>query len=224
MTSPDRGRPQRGGPGARGARRGREWQGWNGDWGQQGWDGRSSGGQWRGPGWVGEWRETSWDDPRDGGWNRSDDGGRGRDQDEGRRGDVPRKRVRIGDAERDQAVSLLSDHFVAGRLTQAEFEERSEQATKSRYGDELEPLFDDLPTSMELQVAQRSPAGVRRRPAGVRRRPGPPPPILMLMPFLMIGLVISSLALAAPWLLWGVFWVVLISGMSKRRWHNNYRR
>ncbi|WUJ72470.1 DUF1707 domain-containing protein [Kribbella soli] len=217
MTSPDRGRPHRGGPGARGGRRGREWQGWNSDWGQQGWDGRSSGGQWRGPGWVGEWRETSWDDPRDGGWNRSDDGGRGRDQDDGRRGDVPRKRVRIGDAERDQAVSLLSDHFVAGRLTQAEFEERSEQATKSRYGDELEPLFDDLPTSTELQVAQRS-------PAGVRRRPGPPPPILMLMPFLMIGLVISSLALAAPWLLWGVFWVVLISGMSKRRWHNNYRR
>ncbi|WP_432881361.1 DUF1707 SHOCT-like domain-containing protein [Kribbella sp. CA-245084] len=213
MTSPDRGRPHRGGPGARGGRRGREWQGWNGDWGQQGWDGRSSGGQWRGPGWVGEWRETSWDDPRDGGWNRAEDGGR----DAGRRDDVPRKRVRIGDAERDQAVSLLSDHFVAGRLTQAEFEERSEQATKSRYGDELEPLFDDLPTSMELQVAQRG-------PAGVRRRPGPPPPILMLMPFLMIGLVISSLALAAPWLLWGVFWIVLISGMSKRRWHNNYRR
>ncbi|TKK74686.1 DUF1707 domain-containing protein [Kribbella jiaozuonensis] len=126
------------------------------------------------------------------------------------------KRVRIGDAERDQAVSLLSDHFVAGRLTQAEFEERSEQATRSRYNDELDPLFDDLPTSTDLQVAQRG-------PAGVRRRPGPPPPILMLMPFLMLGLVISSLALAAPWLLWGVFWIVLISGMSKRRWHN-YRR
>jgi hypothetical protein len=40
----------------------------------------------------------------------------------------------------------------------------------------------------------------------------------------MIGLVISSVALTAPWLLWGVFWIVLISGMSKRRWHNNYRR
>ncbi|MER7248020.1 DUF1707 domain-containing protein [Kribbella sp. NPDC000426] len=205
MTSPDRGRPHRGGPGAR---RGREWQGWNGDWSKQSWDGRSWGGQWRGPGWVGEWRETSSDDPRDGGWNRAED--------DSRRSNVPRKRVRIGDAERDQAVSLLSDHFVAGRLTQAEFEERSEQATKSRYGDELEPLFDDLPTSMELQVAQRGPA--------VGRRPGPPPPLLMLMPFLMIGLVISSLALAAPWLLWGVFWMVLISGMSKRRWHNNYRR
>jgi hypothetical protein len=205
MTSPDRGRPHRGGSGARGGRRGREWQGWGGG---QDWDGRGWSGQWRGPGWVGEWRETTSDDPRDGGWNRGEDR---------RRDDVPAKRVRIGDAERDQAVSLLSDHFVAGRLTQAEFEERSEQATRSRYNDELAPLFDDLPTSMELQVPQRG-------PSGVRRRPGPPPPILMLMPFLMIGLVISSLALAAPWLLWGVFWIVLISGMSRRRWHNNYRR
>ena len=130
---------------------------------------------------------------------------------------APGGQVRIGDAERDQAVAALSDHFVAGRITQAEFEERSEQATRSRYNDELEPLFDDLPTSRELQVAQHG-------PAGVRRRPGPPPPLLMLMPFLMIGLVISSVALTAPWLLWGVFWIVLISGMSKRRWHNNYRR
>jgi hypothetical protein len=221
MTSADRGRPRRGGPGARGGRRGREWQGWNGpgwngDWRQQDWEGRSWGGQWRGPGWVGDWRETSSDDPRDGGWNRADDADRDGGVDPRGRSDVPAKRVRIGDAERDQAVSLLSDHFVAGRLTQAEFEERSEQATRSRYNDELGPLFDDLPTSRELQVAQRV-------PAGVGRRPGPPPPIMMLMPFLMIGLVISSLALAAPWLLWGVFWVVLMSGMSNRRWQN-YRR
>ena len=34
--------------------------------------------------------------------------------------------------------------------------------------------------------------------------------------------VITSVALTAPWLLWGVFWVVMISGISRRRW--NYRR
>ncbi|MFI5697602.1 DUF1707 domain-containing protein [Kribbella sp. NPDC051586] len=162
---------------------------------RRGWDG-----DWRGPRLVADWRETGWDEQRDA----------------RRQSDVPRKRVRIGDAERDQAVSLLSEHFVAGRLTQAEFEERSEQATRSRYSDDLEPLFDDLPTSMELQVAQGG-------PSGVRRRPGPPPPFMMLMPFLMIGLVISSIALTAPWLLWGVFWIVLMSGMSRRRWQN-YRR
>ena len=161
------------------------------DW--QGWGDRHQ------PGWPGDWRDSRWDEPR-----------------EARRDDVPTKRLRIGDAERDQAVSLLSEHFVAGRLTQAEFEERSEQATRSRYTDDLEPLFDDLPASTELQLVQSGPV----RP---RRRPGPPPPILMLMPFLMVGLVISSIALTAPWLLWGVFWIVMISGMSRRRW-NHYRR
>ena len=128
--------------------------------------------------------------------------------------------VRIGDAERDQAVSLLSDHFVAGRLTQTEFEERSEQATRARYADDLAPLFDDLPSSGELQLAQGpwSPQPVRSR-----RRTGPPPPFVMLAPFLMIGLVIAAITLTAPWLLWGMFWIMLISGASRRRWYHQNR-
>lgn len=131
--------------------------------------------------------------------------------------------LRIGDAERDQAVSMLSDHFVAGRLTQTEFEERSEQATRARYVDDLAPLFDDLPSPAELQLAQGpwSPQTAR-----TRRRPGPPPPIMMLAPFLMIGLVVAAITLTAPWLLWGFFWIMLFSGVGRRRWeHNNrYRR
>ncbi|GAA1585947.1 DUF1707 domain-containing protein [Kribbella karoonensis] len=128
--------------------------------------------------------------------------------------DVPAKRVRIGDAERDQAVAMLSEHFVAGRLTQEEFEERSERATKARYADEFDVLFDELPRSAALQPVPAGP------PA---RRSGPPPAFLMIAPFLMIGLVVSSVALTAPWLLWGVFWVVMISGISRGRWQH-YRR
>ncbi|HEY3562823.1 MAG TPA: DUF1707 domain-containing protein [Kribbella sp.] len=161
-----------------------------------------------GPGRESARRDRPWDTGSEGGAGRD----RGADGEVWQRSDVPGKRVRIGDAERDQAVSLLSDHFVAGRLTQVEFEERSEQATRARYADELEPLFDELPTSMELQPAQ---AG------NLRRRPGPPPAFLMIAPFLMIALVISSVALAAPWLLWGMFWVVMISGISRRRWYHH---
>ncbi|MFD7160170.1 DUF1707 domain-containing protein [Kribbella sp. NPDC059898] len=125
--------------------------------------------------------------------------------------DVPSKRVRVGDAERDQAVAMLSEHFVAGRLTQEEFEERSERATKARYADEFEALFDELPRSGALQPVQVGPPV---------RRHGPPPAFLMIAPFLMIGLVISSVALTAPWLLWGVFWIVMLSGISRRRWQH----
>ena len=52
---------------------------------------------------------------------------------------------RIGDAERDRATSLLTDHLVAGRLSQAEFDDRMSVALNARTADELTPLFTDLP-------------------------------------------------------------------------------
>ncbi|MGW1345879.1 DUF1707 SHOCT-like domain-containing protein [Kribbella sp. NPDC002412] len=134
--------------------------------------------------------------------------------------------VRIGDAERDQAVAMLSDHFVAGRLTQEEFEDRSEHATRARYADDLVPLFDDLPDPAELQLAQGpwSPAG---KPVRRRQRQGPPP-FVMLAPILMIGLVVTAVLLTAPWLLWGLFWIALFSGAHRHRWqhqqHYHHRR
>ena len=135
-----------------------------------------------------------------------------------------RRPVRIGDAERDQAVAMLSEHFVAGRLTQDEFEERSEHATRARYTDDLAPLFDDLPDPGELQLVEGpwSPRAVRPR----QRRPGPPPAFMMLAPILMIGLVITAITLTAPWLLWGLFWIALFSGAHRNRWQHqqSYRR
>jgi hypothetical protein len=139
-----------------------------------------------------------------------------------RRSSERRGPIRIGDAERDQAVATLSDHFVAGRLTQDEFEERSEQATRARYVDELTPLFDDLPDQAELQLVQGpwSPQAVRPR-----QRRSAPPPFLMLAPILMISLVITSIALTAPWLLWGLFWIALIGKVQRGRWqHQHYYR
>ena len=170
---------------------------------------------WQGPDWQGsDWRGAGWGgrDSADPSWAGSDVERRSPERRQGP--------VRIGDAERDQAVSLLSDHFVAGRLTQTEFEERSEQATRARYVDDLTPLFDDLPSSTEPQVAQGpwSPQPVRSR-----RRSVVPPPVLMLVPFLMIGLVITAITLTAPWLLWGMFWIVMLSGVHRRRWYQQNR-
>jgi len=52
---------------------------------------------------------------------------------------------RIGDAERDRAAALLSEHMAEGRLTQPEFDERLDVAMKAKTAGELEPLFRDLP-------------------------------------------------------------------------------
>ncbi|GAA1668045.1 hypothetical protein GCM10009745_08060 [Kribbella yunnanensis] len=152
--------------------------------------------QWQGP----DWYAAPLRSVRSGRQDRDDRGAR-----------AARRAVRIGDSERDRAVELLGEHFVAGRLTQDEFEERSEIATRARFVDELEPLFEDLPQPGELQMAQRP---------GRPQQFTMPPPFLMLVPFLMVGLVITAVTLTAPWLLWGVFWVAIFSSMHRRRHHH----
>jgi len=52
---------------------------------------------------------------------------------------------RIGDAERDEAVSLLQEHLAAGRLDNTEFNDRLGPALEARTYGELTPLFADLP-------------------------------------------------------------------------------
>lgn len=54
-------------------------------------------------------------------------------------------RVRVGDAERDDAVALLTEHMAAGRLDHDEFDERVGQALAAHTRGELDSLFDDLP-------------------------------------------------------------------------------
>jgi hypothetical protein len=51
---------------------------------------------------------------------------------------------RVSDADRDHAVSELSEAFQAGRITADEFEERTGQALSARTGKELADLFTDL--------------------------------------------------------------------------------
>jgi DUF1707 SHOCT-like domain len=126
--------------------------------------------------------------------------------------------IRIGDAERDEAVSVLSEHFVAGRLTQDEFEDRSDQATRARYSGDLEPLFSDLP---DLAAPQQWSPGTRVGPQ--RSRPGPTPPFVFFLPLLMMVLVLTAITLAGPWILLTLFWVVMASGMfSHARRHRHY--
>src|SRR6478752_7663505 len=84
---------------------------------------------------------------------------------DGRQREVtPPTPIRIGDAERDEAVSALGDHFAAGRLNREELDERIDQAMQAKFTTDLRPLFADLPGAAE------PPAG---RPA-VQFRATPP--------------------------------------------------
>ncbi|WP_406688778.1 DUF1707 domain-containing protein [Saccharopolyspora sp. ID03-671] len=78
--------------------------------------------------------------------------------DSGRRG----RDLRIGDPERERAMRLLGEHFSAGRLELAEYDERCRQAAGARFGSELDELFDDLPGPRPVELA---PATTRPAPS-----------------------------------------------------------
>jgi Domain of unknown function (DUF1707) len=81
--------------------------------------------------------------------------------------------LRVSDADRDRAISDLSEHFQSGRLTADEFDERSGQALQARTGKELAALFTDLPPG-RAAVTRLPPLG----PAPAAR-PGMAAPVLV---------------------------------------------
>jgi hypothetical protein len=64
--------------------------------------------------------------------------------------------LRVSDADRDRALSELSEAFQAGRITADEFEQRSAQAMDARTGKELTDLLADLP--LDDALARRATA------------------------------------------------------------------
>ena len=82
--------------------------------------------------------------------------------------------IRIGNAEREQAVTALGDHFAQGRFNPEEFEERMTAAYAARTAHDLDRLFEDLPRAAR-SVPDRAvpdgpvPAGPRTRQARSRQ-------------------------------------------------------
>ena len=123
---------------------------------------------------------------------------------------VPATPVRIGDAERDRAVSDLGDHFAAGRLTREEFDERADQAMQARFSTDLEPLFADLP----------KPASAEPATEPVPAQAGGPPPwayAMWLMPIVVIAAIAGSFLLHAPFVLGLLVWFVVMGRIAHYR-------
>lgn len=77
---------------------------------------------------------------------------------------------RLSTAERDRAVTELRQHVAEGRLTEAEFAERSKAARNAVTRGDLAPLFDDLPAT-----TFPSSVGDAVRPAPSHPAPAPSP-------------------------------------------------
>ncbi len=74
----------------------------------------------------------------------------------------PSGELRVSDADRDRALSELSEAFQAGRITPGEFDERSGQALHARTGNDLTALLADLPVADAPVTRTTAPDQARR--------------------------------------------------------------
>ena len=100
--------------------------------------------------------------------------------------------LRVSDADRDRAVTELSEHFQAGRLTAEELDERTGLALRARTGKDLADLLADLPRH-EAPPAAAVPGPGPAEPPGLARRP----PVRIVIAVLAIAALIGSHGLAA---------------------------
>ncbi len=95
--------------------------------------------------------------------------------------------IRASDSDRENVVEILRDAYSTGRLTMAEFDERTTSAFAARTWGELRKLTADLPQQAKLELSQpgpdrsAAPSPPHPLPAGrSRRRLSPMLPILLI--------------------------------------------
>ena len=128
-----------------------------------------------------------------------------------------RPEMRLSDADRDDAVAMLSEHYAAGRLDKDEFDERSDAVWSARTGADLAPIFADLgPTRPEVAWQDAGHWGG----FGPWGRRG-----LFPLPFLPVLFVLIALTVAThiPFILLAVLGCVFVFGRGRRTYWRNRR-
>ena len=128
--------------------------------------------------------------------------------------------MRVSDAERQEVADRLAEHFTAGRLDQAEFDERLGRAMSAKTRADLGGLFEDLP---EAGAAPRPQAtGAPGAPGPWAMAPRRRHPALGLVLAVVIILVAAHAVaqVAVPWLWFGfLIAAVLFATRAVRRSH-----
>jgi len=117
---------------------------------------------------------------------------------------VIRDDVRIGDAERDQTISVLSRHTGDGRLTLEEFEDRVAEVLSARTAADLQHALRELPVD--------TPSTTRRSMPGLH----------VPTRLLTIAIVIVAVLAVGPWVLW--FAIPLVMCRPRHRHHHHHRQ
>ena len=121
--------------------------------------------------------------------------------------------MRISDAERAEVADLLSKHYGDGRLDQAEFNQRLDQAMKAKTYPDLDGLLADLPRT-DAEAAEAPKATARRRHEHPYAR------VLLLTVIIVIGVATAAHALAwsfSTWVWLGLLGALLYATQLRRR-------
>jgi len=98
--------------------------------------------------------------------------------------------LRVSDAERTEVADRLAEHYADGRLDQAEFNERAEQAMRAKTRSDLSGLLLDLPATSADAAAAAEELGRRRPRRGHHRG------------LLVVALVLVIIAMASRPMAW----------------------
>jgi Domain of unknown function (DUF1707) len=126
------------------------------------------------------------------------------------RTEVPNPQMRVSDAERSELADLLSKHYSEGRLDEAKFNERLQQAMSAKTRGDLAGLLVDLPPL----VPPTPPEMVTRSRRG---RSG-----LLVIAALVFAMAVSSAmwTMHFPWFRLAIVFFV-VWRMSQRGWHRH---
>lgn len=141
--------------------------------------------------------------------------------------------MRIGDAERENALKALGDHMSVGRLDIDEYGDRSAKVTTARTRAELLAVFADLPDPKPVFDAPSQPAATTV-PATVQQTPAPATtsgfrgipnevsgPIIGLA---WVGAIFIGPSLGAPWLFGVAIAISVVMGSLTRKGRSSGHR
>lgn len=132
--------------------------------------------------------------------------------------------LRIGDAEREQAAAELGEHYVQGRLTTEEHDERLDRVWAARTRAELASTFPDLPgrygpVADVGQISARRPAYWSGGVAPFRH--GRPSPLVLVLGVLLVLTVVTHV----PVILGGGLVAMFVFARHRRSvWHRRWSR
>lgn len=131
--------------------------------------------------------------------------------------------LRLSDAERQDALDVLGEHFSTGRIDVAEYGERTAQVAAARTRRDLRPLFSDLPEPQPKVLRQQQTAATAPS-SGPPARSGRTVPEILVSSAVPIAAIVALVLFVTVFKFWMVFLIPVVVAMCSGRWGRHHPR